>query len=132
MGAISSMRRVLTSMAVLSLALGAVALPALSAVTRSNTEGSTITPATSLPAGFTDVTLFNVDHPTAIAFTPDGRMLVTTDAGLLRVYANGALLAKPALNLSSKICSAGERGMMGIAVDPDFTSNQYIYVFWTF
>jgi glucose/arabinose dehydrogenase len=97
-----------------------------------NTEGSTITPATSMPAGFDDVTLFSVNHPTAIAFTPDGRMLVTTDAGLIRVYEDGALLARPALNVSSKICSAGERGMMGVAVDPHFSNNHYVYVFWTF
>ncbi|MFL6071180.1 MAG: PQQ-dependent sugar dehydrogenase [Actinomycetes bacterium] len=132
MRAISSFRRILTPIAVLSFVLAAIAIPALSAVTSTNTEGSTITPATSLPAGFTDVTLFNVDHPTSIAFTPDARMLVTTDAGLLRVYTNGALVPSPALDLSSKICSAGERGMMGIAVDPAFSSNHYIYVFWTF
>ena len=93
---------------------------------------STITPATTLPAGFTDDHLFNLSNPTAIAFTPDGRMLITTDAGVVRVAVNGALLPKPALNLSSQMCSAGERGMMGVAVDPDFATNHHIYLFWTF
>ncbi|MFL6181557.1 MAG: hypothetical protein ACJ73J_04555, partial [Actinomycetes bacterium] len=72
MRAISAFRRILTPIAVLSFVLAAIAIPALSAVTSTNTEGSTITPATALPAGFTDVTLFNVDHPTSVAFTPDG------------------------------------------------------------
>jgi glucose/arabinose dehydrogenase len=132
MASVASIRRALSLLAVLGLALSASALPAVSAGTTGNTQGSTITPATTLPAGFSDATLFNVNHPTAIAFTPDGRMLVTTDAGLVRVYQGGALLAKPAVNLTSKICSAGERGMMGVAVDPAFNDNQYIYVFWTF
>jgi len=93
---------------------------------------SVITPATGVPAGFTDTYLFTLSNPTAIAFTPDGRMLITTDAGMLRVVENGSLLTRPALDLSSKICSGGERGMMGVAVDPNFSSNNYIYVFWTF
>jgi glucose/arabinose dehydrogenase len=125
------MRRALVAVAIVGLGLGAVPT-GLSAATVGNTEGSTITPATSLPAGFTDDTLFSLNHPTAIAFTPDGRMLITTDAGLVRVYEDGALRTKPALNLTSKMCSAGERGMMGIAVDPAFETNRYIYVFWTF
>ncbi|HEX5016016.1 MAG TPA: PQQ-dependent sugar dehydrogenase [Actinomycetes bacterium] len=132
MASIQSIRRVLFTLAVLGLAIGASAPPMVTAAIVGNTEGSTITPATSLPAGFSDVTLFSLNHPTAIAFTPDGRMLVTTDAGLVRVYQDDTLLAKPALNLSSKICSGGERGMMGVAVDPAFSDNHYIYVFWTF
>ncbi|HVQ87048.1 MAG TPA: PQQ-dependent sugar dehydrogenase, partial [Actinomycetes bacterium] len=93
---------------------------------------ATITPASGLPAGFTDDLLFSVANPTAVAFTPNGRMLITTDAGRLRVVDNGTLLNQPALDLSAKICSDDERGMMGVAVDPNFSSNKFIYIFWTF
>jgi glucose/arabinose dehydrogenase len=51
------------------------------------------------PANFTDTLITSVGSPTALAFTPDGRMLVTTAPGTLRVYEDGALLANPALVL---------------------------------
>ena len=85
-----------------------------------------------VPAGFDDVLLTTVGSPTGIAFTPDGRLLITTQPGRLRIYANGALLATPALDLSSSICSNSERGLLGVAVDPAFSSTGYIYLFYTF
>ena len=85
----------------------------------------------SLPAGFTDTLVTNVGSPTAIAFLPDGRMLITTQGGRVRIFDGTALLATPALDLSSRICSNSERGLLGIAVDPDFSANQRIYLFYT-
>ena len=93
---------------------------------------STITPATELPAGFSDEGVFTLANPTAIAFTPDGRMLITQDAGKLRVAEDDALQPGAVLNVTNRICAGGERGMMGVAVDPNFTNNKYIYVYWTF
>ncbi len=87
--------------------------------------------AATVPAGFTDVSLFTLGSPTALAFLPDGRLLVTTQGGTLRVYKNGALVVTPALTFGS-ICSNFERGLLGVAVDPDFASNRYIYLFYTF
>lgn len=72
--------------------------------------------------------------PTALAFTPDGRMLVARQTGQLLVYRDGALLAT-ALNLGGSVCSNSERGLLGVAVDPDFNpaaNNRYIYLFYTF
>jgi glucose/arabinose dehydrogenase len=88
----------------------------------------------ALPPGFSDVVIADVDAPTALAFTPDGRILITTQPGQLRVYRNGALLAAPALNLSlnDRICSNSERGLLGVAVDPTFAQNGFIYVYYTF
>jgi glucose/arabinose dehydrogenase len=89
--------------------------------------------------GFTDTVIAdNVGSPTALAFTPDGRLLITTQPGQLRVYQNGSLLGTPAVNLvtqwpgGSRICSGFERGLLGVAVDPNFASNNYIYLFYTF
>ena len=62
------------------------------------------TTATTLPSGFKDELLASVRNPTALAFTPDGRMLVTAQSGRLRLYKNGTLLSTPALNISDKIC----------------------------
>ena len=82
------------------------------------------------PTGFADQLVSSVARPTALAFTPDGRLLVASQGGKLRVYKNGALLTNPALDLSGKVCSPG--GLLGVAVDPNFATNHYIYVYYTF
>jgi hypothetical protein len=54
----------------------------------------------AVPAGFSDSLVFALGSPTAIAFTPDGRMLVTTQGGQLRIAdAAGTLLATPAVTV---------------------------------
>jgi glucose/arabinose dehydrogenase len=86
----------------------------------------------ALPPGFTDTLVTSVNAPTAFAFAPRGRLLITTQPGQLRVYQNGALLTAPALNLTNRICSNGTRGLLGIAVDPLFAQNHFIYLYYTF
>lgn len=89
--------------------------------------------AATVPAGFSDILVATVGVPTALAFTPDGRLLVTTQPGTLRVYQAGTLLAAPALTFpGSQICANGERGLLGVAVDPAFAANHFIYLFYTF
>src|SRR5664279_4090997 len=88
--------------------------------------------AVSLPPGFSDNLVATVGAPTALAFTPDGRLLITTQGGALRVISNGALLATPALSLGTKVCSNSERGLLGVAVDPLFTTNHFVYLYYTF
>jgi uncharacterized protein (TIGR03437 family) len=86
-----------------------------------------------LPAGFSDARVFAVGGPTAIAFTPDQRMLVSTQSGTLRVFQNDTLLPAPALSFpATRICTNSERGLLGLAVDPDFARNQFIYLYYTF
>jgi glucose/arabinose dehydrogenase/PKD repeat protein len=86
----------------------------------------------TVPSGFEDRLVTTVASPTALAFTPDGRLLVASQTGALHIYKNGALLASPALDLSSRICDESERGLLGIAVDPAFSSNRAIYLYYTF
>lgn len=87
--------------------------------------------AATVPAGFSDALVADVDNPTAIAFTADGRMLVTQQAGRLRVRtAAGALLSTPALDLAGRVCTNSERGLLGVATDPD-PATRAIYLFYT-
>jgi glucose/arabinose dehydrogenase len=88
--------------------------------------------AATLPPGFDDTPFASVPQPTALAFTPDGRLLVTSKGGPVRVVRNGTLLATPAINLTARICSQSERGLLGVAVDPDFQTNRHIYLYYTF
>ena len=85
-----------------------------------------------VPSGFADSLVTAVSLPTGLTFTPDGRMLITTQPGRLRVVAGGSLLSTPALDLSALTCSNSERGLLGVAVDPAFVSNHFIYVYYTF
>jgi len=85
-----------------------------------------------LPAGFADTKLATIPSPTGLAATPDGRLLIATQPGLLRIYKDNALLPGPALDLRTRICTQEERGLSGVAVDPSFQSNRFIYVYYTF
>src|SRR5829696_1330075 len=92
-------------------------------------------PATTLPDDFTDSLVTDVPAPTALAFTPDGRLLVTSKSGQLHVFdQNGNELSSPALDIGSRVCSNSERGLLGVAVDPDFEDpgNSYVYLYYTY
>jgi len=86
----------------------------------------------AVPAGFTDGLGASVPAPTALAFAPDGRMLVTSKQGQLRVYKDGNLLQSPALDISSRVCANSERGLLGVALDPDFATNGYVFLYYTY
>src|SRR5262245_24677894 len=82
------------------------------------------------PPGFTDTLVaagFSV--PTAMQFASDGRLFVLQQSGEVRIVKNGALLAAPFLSLT--VDSSGERGLLGIAFDPAFVANQFVYLYHT-
>jgi glucose/arabinose dehydrogenase len=85
--------------------------------------------AATLPTGFTETTLTAINNPTAMAVAPDGRVFVSEQAGSLRVVKNDALLPTPFVTLA--VDSSGERGLLGVALDPNFVSNQFVYLYQT-
>jgi glucose/arabinose dehydrogenase len=66
---------------------------------------------------------------TSMEFAPDGRLFVCEKGGAVRVIQNGQLLATPFFTAS--VNSDGERGLLGIAFDPNFATNQYVYIYYT-
>jgi glucose/arabinose dehydrogenase len=92
-----------------------------------------------VPAGFVDeLVVGGLLNPRAVAWTPDGRLLIlergsasSDDENLasVRVFKNGQLLTTRALTLS--VCGNGERGLLGIALDPGFSSNGYLYLYYS-
>jgi len=73
--------------------------------------------AATLPPGFTETPLATgLFSPTAMALVPDGRVFVAEQGGTLRVVKNGALLA--ASFFIRTVLTDGERGLLGVAVDP--------------
>lgn len=91
---------------------------------------SALTSAATLPAGFSETRIATgLASPTSMAAAPDGRIFVTEQTGRLRVVKNGVLLAQPFVTLS--VHSLGERGLLGVALHPDFPSTPYVYLFYT-
>src|SRR5438067_1586943 len=76
--------------------------------------------AGTLPIGFTETVLASgLSQVTAMEFAPDGRLFVCEQSGRLRVIKNGSLLDQPFVSLA--VDSGGERGLLGIAFDPNFS-----------
>jgi glucose/arabinose dehydrogenase len=68
--------------------------------------------------------------PTAMEFAPDGRLFVAEQRGTLRVLKAGGTLAT-FLDISRRVDSKGERGLLGVAFDPGFSNNHYVYLYYT-
>ena len=86
--------------------------------------------ALSVPAGFVGATLASgLEDPTAMAFAPDGRLFVCEQGGALRVVSGGQLRATPFLRVP--VDASGERGLLGVAFDPAFSSNRQVYIYYT-
>ena len=66
--------------------------------------------------------------PMGFAFAPDGRIFVWEKDGKIKIVKNGQILATPFLDISSKVNHAVDRGLVGLALDPDFSSNGYVYL----
>lgn len=95
--------------------------------------------ALAVPANFIDEPFITgLAQPRAFAFTPDGRVLLVEsgsetsqdiNVASIRVFKNGQLLTQRAATFN--ICGDGERGLLGIALDPDFENNGYLYVYYS-
>jgi glucose/arabinose dehydrogenase len=86
--------------------------------------------AGQVPPGFTDTLVVGgLNQPTACEFAPDGRLFILLKGGTVRIFKNGSLVSTPALNL--QVTDNSERGLLGITFDPSFTSNRFIYLYYT-
>lgn len=84
----------------------------------------------TLPNGFTALQVVTgISKPVGMAFAPDGRIFVLEQNGSVRVINNGALLPTPLIRL--KVDARGEGGLIGIALDPNFSVNQYFYLYYS-
>src|SRR4051794_27430056 len=88
---------------------------------------ATASGAPSLPPDFEEELVASYDYATGLAFTGDGRILLSTQTGQVRIYKDGALLPDPALDIGGRICTNGERGLIGIAADPADDHDVYLY-----
>jgi aldose sugar dehydrogenase len=68
-----------------------------------------------------------LSHPWGLAFLPDGRMLVTERSGTLRLVSKDGKLSPP-LSGVPQVVVAGQGGLLDVAIDPDFKSNNLVYL----
>ncbi len=89
----------------------------------------------TVPLGFTDsLVVDGLTSPTTMAFAPgasatSGQIFIAEQAGSLRVIDDGVLQATPFVTLP--VDDTGERGLIGVAVDPNYAVNHFIYVYYT-
>jgi len=103
-----------------------VGLAANGVVTSSNAAAAT------LPAGFQEEIVFSgLTNPTAVRFANDGRVFVAEKSGIVKVFDN---LTDPTptvfADLRTQVFNYWDRGMLGLALDPAFPSNPWVYVLY--
>ncbi|MBA3288009.1 MAG: PQQ-dependent sugar dehydrogenase [Acidimicrobiia bacterium] len=98
--------------------VGAAAAPTLGAA------------ATTPPAGFVTTVIANsgIFAPTLMAFTPEGHIVISQQTGKIKIFHGGSVSATPYLSLN--VSSTSDRGVLGIAFDPAYATNRYVYVYY--
>jgi glucose/arabinose dehydrogenase len=87
-----------------------------------------------LPSGFQDEPVITgLTEPSTFRFSPDGRVFVAEKSGRILVY-SGLEDASPELfaDLRSEAYDTGDRGILGLALDPEFPTRPYVYVLYTY
>ena len=93
---------------------------------------STVNETIKSESPLTAIIAEGLDTPWAIAFLPEGDILVTERPGRVRyIDKNGQLVSEPVGTLS-QVKEIGEGGLMGITVHPDFSSNHFVYLYYTY
>ena len=90
--------------------------------------------AATLPEGFTDAAVIvNLSKPTAVRFAPDGRVFVAEKRGRIKVYTSLTDTSfDPFVDLGTNVQHYWDRGLLGLALHPDFPAAPYVYVLYTY
>lgn len=102
--------------------------------------GASDASAVKLPTGFQDTRApfeglghAGIDEPTAIRFSTDGKVFIAQRTGRILVY-DGLTDASPTVfaDLRTEVYDTGDRGILGLALDPSFPEKPYVYVLYTY
>ena len=89
-----------------------------------------IAPAT-VPSGFVDLQVEGgFVLPVALEFDPQGRIWVAEKRGMVWIVENESVLPTPAIDLVDEVHDASDKGLLGMALDPDFANNGYLYLLY--
>ena len=68
-----------------------------------------------------------LDHPWALEFLPDGRIIVTERSGGVRIVDRTGRLSAPLAGVPA-VAASGQGGMLDVALDPNFVENRLVYL----
>jgi glucose/arabinose dehydrogenase len=90
--------------------------------------------AAAVPPGFTESVAFSgLSAPTAVRFAPDGRVVVAEKGGRVKVFDSLSDTTPTVIaDLSTAVQNFWDRGLLGLALDPNYTSNGNIYVLYAY
>jgi glucose/arabinose dehydrogenase len=84
-----------------------------------------------IPTGFgIETVIGDLDLPAAFTFVPDGRIFVAEKSGRVKVWKDGHVLAQPLIDIRDDVNDFVDRGLLGMAIDPDFMRNGYLYLLY--
>lgn len=70
-----------------------------------------------------------LNEPTGFDFAPDSRIFILEHLGTVKIFKNGQLLPTPFVSLPAT--NFGDKGLLGIAFDPDFANNKWVYFYYS-
>ncbi len=94
--------------------------------------GLTMTPPGIASNVTPSVIATGLDTPWAMRFAPSGKLFITERPGRVRVFENNVLNPTPVLTISGTETLSAEEGLQGMALDPDFGNNGYMYLYYTY
>jgi glucose/arabinose dehydrogenase len=86
-----------------------------------------------LPTGFAEFTAATgLTRATSLALSPDGKLFITEQSGSIQIHQAGTRLqANFFRDTPLTVDASGERGLLGIAFDPNYLNNRFVYVYYT-
>ncbi|HWI01511.1 MAG TPA: PQQ-dependent sugar dehydrogenase [Propionibacteriaceae bacterium] len=90
--------------------------------------------AATLPAGFQESVVFSgLTNPTVVRFSSDGRIFVAEKRGVIKVFDSLSDSTPDVFaDLNANVYNFWDRGLLGMALDPNFPTNPYVYVLYTY
>ncbi len=85
------------------------------------------TPSATNGALHVETVARGLEHPWALAFLPDGRILVTERPGRLRIVDPSGKLSEPLAGVP-RVWAEGQGGLLDVAIDPEFAANRLVYL----
>jgi uncharacterized repeat protein (TIGR01451 family) len=116
----------------LSLVLAFMLILLASSLFRQGSSGRAET-ATSPQVTVDQIVASGLDHPALVTYAGDGsaRLFILEQPGQIKIVQNGVVLSPSFLDLRAKVSYGGERGLLGLAFHPAYTTNGYFYVNYT-
>ncbi len=95
---------------------------------------STLLDSVDIPPVESETIISSLNQPTAIEWTPNGdRIFVAEKGGVIKLFQNDQLLPTPFIDISAQVNAHGDRGLLDIAVHPDFfNGSPYVYALYTY